>query len=125
MKHGGRGAKATFFRKQLVQAPPGARSFSFLEKIEQPLADREKTESCAGKENCPNKRLLSQRREGACLEVADFRDELIERLPFLFACPTQQAKSAQIVEGSFTQLFGSAPEQDGAAECPGGSDCRD
>jgi hypothetical protein len=27
MKHGGRGAKATFFRKQLVQAPPGREVF--------------------------------------------------------------------------------------------------
>jgi len=48
MKHGGRGAKATFFRKQLVQAPPEARSFSFLEKVEQTLADRQQSESGPG-----------------------------------------------------------------------------
>src|SRR5436190_8220969 len=95
-----------------------------LEKIEQTLADCEETEGSPGKKNRANKRLFGQRRERARLEIADFSHELIERLPFRFAFLTQEAKPAQVIERSFTQLFGRVPEQDCAAERPSGGDCK-
>jgi len=64
-----------------------------LKNIEQTLTNREDTQGTTGNKNCANKRLLSQRREGARLKVADFGDELIECLPFRFGFPTQQTKS--------------------------------
>src|SRR6266487_6913032 len=100
----------------------GANFFVVLKKIEQPLADCEETESSSGKKCCPNKRLFSQRRERAHLKVADFGDELIERLPFCFAFLTQQAKPPQVIESSFTQLFSRAPKQNRAAQRPRASD---
>ena len=96
-----------------------------LENIEQTLADREETESSPGKKCCPNKRLFSQRRERAHLEVADFRHELIERLPSCFAFLTQEAKPPQVIERSFAQLLSRASEQNGAAQHPGGNDSID
>src|SRR5439155_107316 len=82
----------------------------------------EQTEGSAGKKSRTNKRLVSQRRERARLEVADFRDELVERLPFCFAFLTQQAKPPQVIESSFTQLFSRAPKQNRTAQRPCASD---
>src|SRR5207244_9933560 len=92
--------------------------FVALEKIEQTLADCEQTERGTGKKSRSNKRLVSQRRERARLEVADFRDELVERLPFCFDFLTQQAKPPQVIESSFTQLFSRAPKQNRTAQRP-------
>jgi hypothetical protein len=79
-----------------------------LENIEQALTDRQETHGGTGKKNRANERLVSQWRERARLEIADFGDQLVEHLPFGFDLSTQQAKPPQIVEGSFAQLFGGA-----------------
>jgi hypothetical protein len=86
-----------------------------LENIEQTLANREQTNGRTGKKNRANERLISQWREGARFQVADFGDEVVEHLPFGFDLPAQKSKPPQIIEGSFTQLFGGASEQNGAA----------
>ena len=59
-----------------------------LENVEHTLADGDQTESGAGKKNRANKRLITQWRERTRLEVSDFCDELIERLPFRCDFPT-------------------------------------
>src|SRR5262245_39271035 len=65
-----------------------------LENIEHALTDREKTHGRTGKKNRANERLISQWREGARFQVADFSHELVERLPFGFAFLTKEAKPA-------------------------------
>src|SRR5207247_11041614 len=62
-----------------------AQSFRCLEKLEQTLADRKETNGGAGKKYGTNERLISQRRERASLEIAEFGDQLIECLPFRVA----------------------------------------
>ncbi len=79
-----------------------------LENIEQTLTNRQQADGGTGKKNRANERLVSQWRERACLEIADFGYQLVEHLPFGFDVSTQQAKPPQIVEGSFAQLFGGA-----------------
>ena len=108
-----------------ISAPSGARFFVALENIEQALMYRQQTDGAAREKNSSNKRLVSQRSERTCLQVADFGDELIERLPFRFAFPTELAKPPQIVEPNCTQCLSLASERNGTAQCPRGSDCAD
>jgi len=102
-----------------------ARCFLSLKNIEQALTNREETQASTGKKNRAKERLLSQRRKRARLEVANFGDKLVEHLAFGFDLPAQKPKPPQIIEGSFTQLFGGASEQNGAAEGASGSDGKD
>jgi len=57
-------------------------AFLSLKNIEQTPTHRQETEAAAGKKNSANKRLLSQRGKRGILKVADFGDELLERLLF-------------------------------------------
>jgi hypothetical protein len=59
-----------------------------LKNIEQALTDGQQSESGPGKKDGSHKRLVSQRGKRPRLKVADFSDELIERLPFRCNFPT-------------------------------------
>src|SRR5437762_5409703 len=93
-----------------------------LKNIEKKLTNGEESQASTGKKNSSNKRLVGQGGERACLEVADFGDELIERLSFRIDFVAHQAKSSQIIERSFAQLLSRASEQNGAAQRPRGGD---
>src|SRR5436309_4437016 len=86
---------------------------------------RQETDSAAGEKKSSNKRLVSQRGERTCLQVANFGDDLIERLPFRFAFPTQRAEPRQSIEPSCTQCLRHGSEQDCTAQRLRGSDCAD
>src|SRR5437762_11845279 len=82
-----------------------------LKNIEKKLTNGEESQASTGKKNSSNKRLVGQGGERACLEVADFGDELIERLSFRIDFVAHQAKPSQIIERSFTQLLSRSEER--------------
>jgi hypothetical protein len=53
-----------------------------LEDVEHTLTDGDQTESCAGKKNRADERLITQWCESGGLEVTDFSHQFVERLPF-------------------------------------------
>src|SRR5437762_9589832 len=89
-----------------------------LKNIEKKLTNGEESQASTGKKNSSNKRLVGQGGERACLEVADFGDELIERLSFRIDFVAHQAKPSQIIERSFTQLLSRSEEHTSELQSP-------
>src|SRR5438874_13748848 len=103
----------------------GPEFFVVLQKIQQTMPDREKTEPGTGKKIRANKGLLAQRRERAFLKAANIGDQFVERRALGFDSAASNAQELQIAERGVAQLLGRSPKQDRAAYGPTGVDSVD
>src|SRR6267143_2312613 len=96
-----------------------------LKNIEEALSQGDKTKAAGRHNDSANERLFGKRSECAFFQAANLIDQFVKHLALLWIGAAPDAPKLQIAQGCVAQLFRRAPEQDGAANRPGGIERED